>query len=458
MGTFTIRAGENTAAAAARLGVSVSRLRGILGGQLNPPAGTYTTSASIADAPSTPATSGSTAGKADTNPKTKPGLLEGGRLIRRRFGPGGVSDDIYYMTYEFPPGSGKWVAYEFNDPKQVIATLGKLPDVTSVDQNWWNRNVIAEGKAEEVIGVPGNWKAYTQEMMRDAALAAGVNDPGLAGQIANNKEMQQIMVLAMMGDWTPEQIKAEQRKTKFWQDTLYPGIKNLYGLTTEPEKAYADYLAQAEPALEALGYPRGSAGGYKAAVKKMLDKKIDISVFMSQVPVFIRAVQNAEFAGVLNQWAERDLGREIGFTDWFNLMAGESQPDLDALAEKATLEWVAQNQGTQLSQAEVEGLAGRTQMSAEEAQQAMSEFNTSVLALGDEALNRYGLTRDEVLSASAGVVAASGRSVDEVKQLVAKTAREQSLADDDKINFYVGFTPMGTPTRPGLQALAPEGA
>jgi hypothetical protein len=41
---------------------------------------------------------------------------------------------------------------------------------------------------------------------------------------------------------------------------------------------------------------------------------------------------------------------------------------------------------------------------------------------------------------------------------VAKIVRENDLFDDEKISFYVGFTPAGTPVRPGLQPLAPEGA
>lgn len=408
-----------------------------------------------------------TATDADTKDETKaatkdaaklPGVLEGGKLVRRRFGPGGVEDDIYYMIYEFPKGSGKFVSYEFNDLAQVEATLGKNPDLTTVNQTWWTAKVTAEAKAEEIVGRDGNWDAMTAEMMRDAAAAAGVNDPTLAGQLASDAEMQAIMVQAMIGNWTPEQIKAEQRNTAFWKETLYPGIENLYTLTSEPEKAYADYVNQVSSQLGALGYQKGADGTYKDTVAKMLDKKIDSNVFASQVPTFIRATQNAEFAASLNAWAERDLGRSIDFNDWFDLMAGETQPELEQVAERATLEWVAQNQGTQLSQTEIEDIAGRTEMSPAEAQRAFSEFNQGILSLGDEALGRYGLERDEVLSAAVGISPTSGRTVDEIKLLVAKTAREQGLADDAKINFYVGFNAMGQPTKPGLQSLRPEGA
>jgi hypothetical protein len=41
---------------------------------------------------------------------------------------------------------------------------------------------------------------------------------------------------------------------------------------------------------------------------------------------------------------------------------------------------------------------------------------------------------------------------------VAKIAQENDLFDEEKVNFYLGFSPSGTPTRPGLAALRPEGA
>jgi hypothetical protein len=58
----------------------------------------------------------------------------------------------------------------------------------------------------------------------------------------------------------------------------------------------------------------------------------------------------------------------------------------------------------------------------------------------------------------ADITSAGGRSPVEIRNLVAKLARENDLMDEEKLNFYVGFTPSGSPFRPGLTALAPEGA
>lgn len=373
--------------------------------------------------------------------------------------PGGETirvGDRWYQVYEFPAGSGQFVSYQFNDRAQADQALGADFGFSVRSDTWFSTNVLAEGAFEEVAGLEGNWAGYMDQVMREAAQAAGVRDPGLIGRIASDPEMQAIMAQAVVGDWTPAQIKAEQRNTNFWKNELYPGIENLYGRTQNPEQAYESYRNQVAPYLAELGYDAGADGLFKDSVQRMLDGKIDSNVFITQVPTFIRATQNPEFAAVLNQWAERDLGRSVDFNDWFDLMEGEAAPELNDIAERASLQWAADNQGSTISQSQIEDIASRSQLSEAEARAAFSEFNQSVLALGEEGLSKYGLNRDEVLSVAAGVAPTSGRSIDEVKLLVAKTAREQGAADDEKINLYVGFDALGRPTRPGLGSLRPE--
>lgn len=399
---------------------------------------------------------GTTPGQASTTPGAGPtGIMAGGQTIRVNVEGG----QRYYQVYEFPAGSGNMVAFQFNDLAQVEQTLGQNFDVITRTESWFNQNVLAEGTAEEVIGqATSNWQVFTRDLMRDAAVAAGVRDPGLAGRIANNPEMQAIMVQAMLGDWTEAQIKAEQRQTSFWQNELYPGIANFYGRTDNPEVAWATYEQQVRNSLQALGYQRDASGSYASTIGDMLNAGINAEDFVSLTPVYQRAVQNAEFASTLNVWAEQRLGRNIEFNDWFDLMAGESRPELEQVAEEATLAWQAQSAGLNLSQQQIGDLAARTQMSLAEAAAAFGEFNRGILAVGETGLAKYDLTPDDVLSAAAGVAGQSGRTVEEIKRSVAKIAREQALFDDEKINFYVGFTPQGTPNRPGLQTLAPEGA
>lgn len=425
-------------------------------GQANKDAGAIDNLIKVATGHFTANPGGTTPDQPSTTPGEGPtGIMSGGQTVRVNVEGG----QRYYQVYEFPAGSGNMVAFQFNDLNQVESALGKNFDVVTRPESWFNQNVLAEGAAEEVIGqTTSNWQVFTRDLMRDAATAAGVRDPALAGRIANNPEMQAIMVQSMLGDWTESQIKAEQRKTNFWQNELYPGIANFYGRTENPEVAWATYEQQVRNSLQALGYQRDASGSYAQTIGEMLNAGINAEDFVSLTPVYQRAVQNAEFADTLNVWAEQRLGRNIEFNDWFDLMAGESRPELEQVAEEATLAWQAQNEGINLTQQQIGDLAARTQMSLAEAAAAFGEFNRGILAVGEQGLAKYDLTPDDVLSAAAGVAGQSGRSVEEVKRSVAKIAREQALFDDEKINFYVGFTPQGTPNRPGLTSLAPEGA
>ena len=193
---------------------------------------------------------------------TPTGVLAGGKTFRVQ-----QTDGTYrwYQAYEMPPGSSQYVAYQFNDVKQVEAAFGTVPPYLSLSKTWFDQMAPggAVGAAEEVIGMAGNWNTFSQQIMQEAAQRAGISDPTLVGRMWSDPEMQQIAAKATVGNWTPEQILAEQRKTAFWKNTLYPGIESFYGRTTEPEKAWSDYAANVSPTLEALGYQRDAAGTFK---------------------------------------------------------------------------------------------------------------------------------------------------------------------------------------------------
>src|SRR5690606_7441816 len=168
----------------------------------------------------------------------------------------------YYQVYEFPPGSGQFVSYQFNNRAQVEAVLGKDFSVTARSHNWYKQNVLAEAAAEEIVGLKGSFQNLVDEIMRDAAMQAGLRDPSIIGRIANDPEMQRIMAQATIGNWTPEQIIAEQRNTNFWKNELYPGIERFYGKTSQPEQAWANYVGNVTPALRQLGYEPDANGTF----------------------------------------------------------------------------------------------------------------------------------------------------------------------------------------------------
>ena len=388
---------------------------------------------------------------------TPTGILAGGYTVRTRQPDGTYR---WFQVYQLPPGSGQHVAYQFNDVQQVEAALGPMPGFADWSPNQFTQNTQggSVGAAEEVIGMGGDWNTFSQEIMQQAAARAGVSDPTLIGRMWSDPQMQQIAGKAIIGNWTPEQILAEQRKTTFWTDTLYPGITRFYGKTGNPEKAWLDYSQNVEGGLIALGYQKDADGTFNTSIKKMLDKGLDDQIFLSQVPIFQQAQQNAKYLDVLNQWTQRDLGRTVDFNDFFGFLAGESMPELQEVAERAQVAYQAQQANAGITDAQVERLAAETDMSQAEAAALFGEFNRSLIALGEPGLKRGGLTRDEILSAAAGIEPQSGRSIEEVRLLSAKLAQENDLFDEEKINFYVGFTPAGTPTRPGLAPLAPQSA
>lgn len=383
------------------------------------------------------------------------GVLAGGQTVKVKGGDGTVR---YYQVYEFPPGSKQFVSYQFNSKAQAQAALGSDFTATTHSETWFDRYVLAEGQAEEVVGLGGSFRGFMDQVMNDAARAAGARDPSLIGRIASSPEMQNIMAQAVVGDWTPEQILAEQRKTKFWNDTLYPGIKNFYGRTGEPEKAWANYVDNVAPALTALGYKKDSDGSYNTNIKKMLDRGIDAQVFLENAPVFAQAAQNKAFFDVYRARAKRELGKDVTFKDWFSVVKGEAAPDLQKVAEGATIAYQAKQADFTLGENLLQRLISQRDLGEAEARNVFSEVNQAVLALGERGLQRGGLSRDDIVSAAAGINPASNMSIDEVKLRVAKIAQENDLFDEEKIGFYTGFDASGRPNKPGLLSVAPEGA
>jgi hypothetical protein len=388
-----------------------------------------------------------TGGKTDADPDTLPGVLAGGTTVRVNAGGGQYR---WYQTYELPPGSGNWVSFQFSDFKQAEAALGEGFEFNAKTQAWYDKAVVSEGQSEEITGLAGNWTRYSRELARDAAVAAGVRDPTLLGKMLSDPEMKNILAYAAAGDWTPEQILAEQRKTSFWQNVLYPGIKNFYGRTTEPEKAWTNYQDNVIPALTQLGYD--------IYIHRMLNAGIDAQIFLENAPVFQQAIQNRDFFEVYKQRAAAELGKTVTFGDWFSVLKGEAAPELMKVAEGATVAYTAQQSDFGLSETMLQRLIAERDLSAEEARNVFSDVNQAVLALGEAGLKRGDLTRDDILSASAGIAPNSNLSADQVRLKVAKLAQENDLFDEEKLQFYVGFDPTGRPTRPGLASLSPEGA
>ncbi len=322
------------------------------------------------------------------------GIMGGGEVIK--------VGDKWYEIFEYPPGSGTFVSYLYDSQDQMVQVHGEIPAHTKRSEGWYEKNITVEDEIEDIIGNTGQWGEYVESITREAAELGGVTDPSLIGEMMNNEEMREILTQAALGNWSKAQIKAAQRNTSYWKDVLYQGIEEFYGKTAEPEKAWLNYRNSVQGALSELGYRKNAKGTYDDQIGEMLRKGIDAEDFLKNVPTFLRATQNAEFAKVLNQWSERLLGKTIDFDDWFDLMAGEGSVELAEVAENATLAFAAQQQGLNLKEGTIINLAGRTELSQAEAVATFANMQQTLLALGGSRITKKNMTRHNVLFAFAG--------------------------------------------------------
>ena len=481
--SYTVKSGDNLSKIAAALGLDGWRElyelnKGIIGDDANlirpgqvlqiPGEATAASEDTTAPADAAPAAEADTmVDKSVSNPvgtsgAQYPGVLNGGRLVQvERTG----QDDIFAVMYEWPTGSGTWFSYEFDSMEQVTATFGPNPVQASglnyarISESQYKQRTSVYADAEEIIGVTGSFGRNMQDAMQSAAISAGINDPTLVGRMAADPEMQRIMVSAVTGDWTPEQLLAAQRKTKFWTETLYPGIDNLYGRSVTPELDWKRYQEDVTSTLAGLGYPRDADGSYRNTIGKMLDSDINSDAFVNMAPTYTRALQSTEFRESFNEWASTTLGREVTFEDWFNVLAGEAEVDLALAAERATIDYVSNSTGTLVSNEQIVRLAGERDLTENQVRDAFAQIDQAMLGLLNTGAERYGLSADDIFAAKTGITPRSGKNLTEINSKIVQGIRELGLADDEKIALYTSYSEnRGTPYRPGLNPLAPEGA
>lgn len=406
----------------------------------------------------TPTGGGTTTGSGTSPPVGALGVMPGGRLMRiDRTG----GESVYMQVYEWPAGSGKFMAWEYDNVAQVEQVFGadwatkQLPQVHTYD--WVKKNVNIVDMADEVIGLAQPFGVFMQDTLRNAAIAGGINDPTLYGKFVADPEVQNILAQSALGGWSDLQQRAALRNTSFYQNDLYPGISNFYG-EADPETAYRQYMANVETSLELLGVDKVD-GSYRQVVGDMLDQGISDEVFVEMSSTFIRAQQSPQFAEILNQWTVNKLGRPLDFDTWFDVLAGQAPADVALVAESATLAYAASQQGVDVSAGQIQAIAEQSDLSDAAAAQAFNTYAQGLTALGERGLSKYSLTREEILAAAAGIKPSSGRSIEEVQRLTRQAAEEEGVLDDPKLQFFVGYDPnRGTPNRPGLNPLAPESA
>ena len=380
-----------------------------------------------------------------------PGVWAGGRLVRvQRQG----ADDKWAMVYDY---NGKRVAWEFDSEEQMLATLGSMDAVggyTNLSESNYNNNVIFAGSAAEITG-PGSFNAWIRETLNNVALESGVADPTLWGRYMNDPDVSDILFQAAIEEWSEQQVMAKIRATDFYKNELFPGIESFYHMSDDPEREWYQYMANVRPILESLGVDPGS-DGYRSVVGDMLNSGVSDETFVNMSGIFMRAATSQEYASALDEWFQIELGTSLDFDTYYDVLAGNAEAEVRDVVNKAVLEYQSQQQGAGLTNEQIARIAERRPaITDSDAAAFLNQFMESMTAVRDVS-SRYGLSSDELLSAAAGIETPTGRSIEEVQRLARQAAGEAGRLDDEKVKFFLDFTAMGTPRRPGLSGLAPE--
>jgi len=382
------------------------------------------------------------------------GIMEGG-TIHKVSNPG--QPDYYVIAYEFPAGSGHSFYYRTSEAtlSQALGPGmggGSYPIGAPIQETQLDAWTDA-GDPNEVVGIPGTFNQYVDDITRKAAIDAGINDPGLLGRAMADKDMQLLLakIAASDTEWTEDRVKAEMRNVPFYYNELHPGINNFYN-TANPEAEYAMFKQNIEASLKSLGTPREE---YGSKIKELADAGVSDIAFATFVPTYKKASTNADYAADLNKWTTAITGKSIStFEDWYDVLAGNSPQEISDIAEMAGLQYAADLQNFSITDEDLQTIGQGLDLDENAAGQLFSNTARRLIALGETGLRRGGLTTQQVLMAEAGI----GDNTEGIKQKMQKLAAEQGLADDETASWYTAYNQQGAPVKSGLGSTVIEGA
>ena len=386
-----------------------------------------------------------------------PGIMSGG-TIHRVNNPD--QEDYFIVAYEYPPGTGHSFYYQFDSRQDLEQAIGPnmgggavpigAPIDEAVVRQWTNG-----GDSNEIEGVSGSFGAYINDIIQEAAVEAGLNDPTILGDAMANPDIQLILAQAAEGEWSQERVKGALRGTDYYKDVLYPGIEYLYGRSDNPEAQYAVLSQNFGAGLKELGIARDPDGTYKSQIASLLESGVSDVAFAAFVPAYKKASTSAGYAANLSKWTEQIAGVSVNsFEDWYDVIAGNAPAEIQEIAELATLSTVADQQGLGISDGALQRIGEDLDLSEGQARSIFSQTGRNLLALGASGLRRGGLTVDDIVQAEAGV----GGNAEKLKSRVRKFAVEEGLADDMDTKYFTDYNQYGAPVKSGLKSTAIEGA
>ena len=399
---------------------------------------------------------GATPGQGDKSGFAAPvGLRPGGDLVRidgdgvQQWGIRYVVDGIEHI-YTFDSEEAMKAALGQNAAAEMGLTV--LPAATVNDGDTW-----ILGDAAGHVGQDQPYQAYWADIMQEAGLEAGIRNPGMLGKYLADPDVQRIIAEAAAGNWSDEREMAELRSTEFYLEVLYPGIEKILesGLPN-PEAQYNQYMTTVDGSLEALGYQRDADGTYRSHIGSMLEAGVKADKFVGFTPTFIKAQNNAEFGTTLSAWTQKDLGVALTFDNWFDVMEGNTSPEIDEVVQKANIAYRAQQGQLGLSDDVINRIAAATDLNEAQISQAFTSGEQALFALGDRGLAISGLSIDDLISAPLDIAGVSGLSPQEVRSMTRKVATELGVRDDPKATLFQSFSKRGVPITPGQTVLRPE--
>lgn len=385
------------------------------------------------------------------------GILGGGQLFRIQRD---ARDDQYIQVYRLP-GTTKFAYYQFDPldsdsngvPDEVQRTFGpSLPSVTVMSEAAFdsrdNSTFFFAGTAvDNVIGVQGTFAQLYDDVQRQALAAAGITDPGLQGQILASPEVQDILSAAALigADVSGPQIQAQIRATDFYQNELYPGVKFFLDRgDADPAQSWRNYQQQTEPLFRSLGFARDEDGTFRSSIGDFLGAGVDADELRTFAPVLKQIQENPDLKPIMDEWAQRELGRTLDFNEFLDVLEGTTDPELNRVVEAATLAHSAERAGIAVNVDDIRRIADATDLSPEQALNAFTQAERALLAAGPADLERFGISQGDFLDLAAGVNPRSGLSAAAVSNLATKLAAEQGLVDDPSARFFTRLNERGT--------------
>ena len=387
------------------------------------------------------------------------GIMAGGTLHRVNNAEG--QQDFYVVSYEYPEGSGHEFFYRFQDLATLKASIGEGLTGVTIGANI-NEDALGQwtdgGDSNEILGITGSFVGFINDTIRIVSDKSGIGDPTRLTAALLDPGIQLVMAKAAEGGWNDAQVKAAMRNEPYYQDVVYPGIKNFYGMTDNPEAAYALYKQNVTHNLQALGIPKDADGSYDTQMTRLLDAGVSDVEFNKFTPTYLRATGNEVYRQNLNKWLEAaGVSTLTDFDSFYDVLAGTEPQDVAEVVELAGISFVAGNQGFDVGEDMIREIAARTDLDESEIARAFSESDRDLLALGPAGMRTLGITAQDVISTRAGFTRGA-RSIEEMNLQISKAKKEQGIADDPTATIFTDFNREGAPVKKGLQSTISEGA